>query len=151
VTDEPEVTEKELAQAREWLVKELSKTYNMSNDRASIALQEWQRYFALYARQEREAERGRIADEVMPEEMCEELRDDLATREGVEERWFDLAAIYCPYCKIDGWPNFDEHGRPRHLTPDIFCKAGIIWLLRGDTKTLQKIELADRIRKGEYQ
>jgi hypothetical protein len=58
-TNPSAVTEEELARARKWFIEEASKKYVTSL--ASEDLHEWAAYFALYARQEREAEREKIA------------------------------------------------------------------------------------------
>jgi hypothetical protein len=70
-------------------------------------------------------------------EIVAELKADLASRPDLEERWFDLAEIFCPHCKTDGWPTNDQHGKLWHLTPSVLCTAAHIWYLRGDTKTTE--------------
>jgi hypothetical protein len=72
----------------------------------------------------------------------QELRDDLATRPDLEQRWFDIAALYCPHCRTDGWPTNDQNGQLWHLTPNVICTAAHIWYLRSDTKTSEQLKLA---------
>jgi hypothetical protein len=72
-----EVTEAELARARKWFIKEASKKYDTSL--TSEDLDEWAAYFALYARQEREAERERIAANT------QKLAEQCSPNRGVEE------------------------------------------------------------------
>lgn len=87
------------------------------------------------------------AESILPTEMFRYLRHDIANRPDLEERWLDLAAIYCPHCKTDGWPNNDEEGTLWHQTPSVKCTASHIWMLRSDTKATQELSVASAIRE----
>ena len=123
-----EVTEAELARARKWFIKEASKKYDTSL--TSEDLDEWAAYFALYAREEREAERERIAPQsqwkTLPDEQAwwwywtgsdyavPHICSVMVSKTGAKDRYFVADGNLAPWCdEMEGfWLKIDYPNVP---------------------------------------
>jgi hypothetical protein len=126
--------------AAKWVRENQPTIFHRSNAEFSLTdsaeLREQEAYVETLQKKIKELEaRGERERGTPDAEIVAELKADLASRPDLEERWFDLAEIFCPHCKTDGWPTNDQHGKLWHLTPSVLCTAAHIWYLRGDTKT----------------